>query len=256
MLTTGNLTNAFAQSVAVVRSGADGVARSRLERMGADALALAVALAVAYLSHTGTLAILFVATLATARICSAWRGGPPLTLAGARPIARRDARRGGRSRSSSTTRISWTPTAPSSRASATRRRPRHPTRAAARSAIGCGSCPYSVEHLHRRAGPALRDSRRARLDAPARPRSADAGRSAAGCCRALVFLVDRHPDAGRHALLPGRGAGARRSPPDYGAAWAWSERLAARTVAGASRRPCFLAGTISTAFHNWWNALG
>ena len=72
VLTTGNLTNAFAQSVAV---GALALMAS-----GAGVLAaglLAFVLAVAYLSHTGTLAILFVATLATAVLF--WlRGGPAL----------------------------------------------------------------------------------------------------------------------------------------------------------------------------------
>jgi hypothetical protein len=72
VLTTGNLTNAFAQSVAV---GALALMAS-----GTGALAgalLAVVLAVAYLSHTSTLAILFVATLAVA-VLFLWRGGAAL----------------------------------------------------------------------------------------------------------------------------------------------------------------------------------
>ena len=73
VLTTGNLTNAFAQSVAVGGAGADGV---RDGRSPATAL-LAFVLAVAYMSHTSTLAILFVATLATALLFW-WRGGPSL----------------------------------------------------------------------------------------------------------------------------------------------------------------------------------
>jgi hypothetical protein len=64
VLTTGNLTNAFAQSVAVGALVLMGLDRVRLERWGWTLL-LTAALAVAYLSHTGTLAILFVATAAT-----------------------------------------------------------------------------------------------------------------------------------------------------------------------------------------------
>jgi ABC-type transporter lipoprotein component MlaA len=42
----------------------------------------------------------------------------------------------------------------------------------------------------------------------------------------------------------------------YGASWAWSEgwplhRALWRVAAGV-----FLAATVSSAFHNWWNALG
>src|SRR5207244_9214057 len=63
VLTTGNLTNAFAQSVAVcalaLMASGTGTLTTAL---------LAVALAVAYLSHTSTLAILFVATLAIAAL--------------------------------------------------------------------------------------------------------------------------------------------------------------------------------------------
>jgi hypothetical protein len=67
VLTTGNLTNAFAQSVAV---GALGLmsAAAVAQRPLAIGAALAGTLAVAYLSHTGTLAILFVATVATAAL--------------------------------------------------------------------------------------------------------------------------------------------------------------------------------------------
>ncbi len=70
VLTTGNLTNAFAQSLAVgalVLMGSDVVAASRRWSMAV----LAVVLAAAYLSHTSTLAILFVATVATAALFAA-----------------------------------------------------------------------------------------------------------------------------------------------------------------------------------------
>lgn len=84
VLTTGNLTNAFAQSVAI----------GALAIMAAPALSatiapltllLAVVLAVAFMSHTGTVAILFVAAVAIAVLFAA-RGGRPLRSA-ARTIA-------------------------------------------------------------------------------------------------------------------------------------------------------------------------
>lgn len=76
VLTTGNLTNAFAQSVAVMALVLMAIDVTRLERWGYT-LALTAALAVAYLSHTGTLAILFAATVLVALIFLV-RGGPPL----------------------------------------------------------------------------------------------------------------------------------------------------------------------------------
>ena len=78
VLTTGNLTNAFAQSVAVGALGLMSAAVVSRRRLAIGA-ALASTLAVAYLSHTGTLAILFVATVATvAAAVPRWRGGTAL----------------------------------------------------------------------------------------------------------------------------------------------------------------------------------
>jgi hypothetical protein len=76
VLTTGNLTNAFAQSVAVAGLALMASPPVRLERRGWTAL-LTVVLAAAYLSHTSTLAILFAATVTTAGLFW-WRGGPAL----------------------------------------------------------------------------------------------------------------------------------------------------------------------------------
>src|SRR4051812_5288033 len=76
VLTTGNLTNAFAQSVAVGALVLMTLEVTRLERWPWTA-ALTAAIAVAYLSHTGTLAILFVATVAIAMLFLV-RGGPSL----------------------------------------------------------------------------------------------------------------------------------------------------------------------------------
>ena len=72
VLTTGNLTNAFAQSAAVGALALMAAGTGTLAAAG-----LGIVLAVAYMSHTSTLAILFVATLATA-VLFRWRGGPAL----------------------------------------------------------------------------------------------------------------------------------------------------------------------------------
>lgn len=76
VFTTGNLTNAFAQSVSVIALVLMASPAVRLGRMAAT-IALALVLLAAYLSHASTLAILFVSTLAIASLYFA-RGGPPL----------------------------------------------------------------------------------------------------------------------------------------------------------------------------------
>ena len=79
VLVTGNLTNAFAQSVAVVALALMAARAVRIEHRGAT-LALAVVLVAAYLSHTSTLAILFLATVVVAALF-VLRGGPALRSA-------------------------------------------------------------------------------------------------------------------------------------------------------------------------------
>lgn len=75
-IATGNLTNAFAQSVAVGAFVVMSSAALRVERPSVLVL-LVVLLAGAYLSHTSTLAILFVATICIAAFFRL-RGGPAL----------------------------------------------------------------------------------------------------------------------------------------------------------------------------------
>jgi len=79
VLTTGNLTNAFAQSVAIaaLAIAADPAVTPRRWTL---TIALTLVLAVAFMSHTGTLAILFVAGLLTA-VLFAIRGGSSLRRA-------------------------------------------------------------------------------------------------------------------------------------------------------------------------------
>jgi hypothetical protein len=73
---TGNLTNTFAQSLAVAAFVVMSSAALRVERPSVLGL-LIVLLAAAYLSHTSTLAILFVATICIAAFFRL-RGGPAL----------------------------------------------------------------------------------------------------------------------------------------------------------------------------------
>jgi hypothetical protein len=42
----------------------------------------------------------------------------------------------------------------------------------------------------------------------------------------------------------------------YGAAWAWSDASPLNRMMWRAAAAVFIAGTISTGFHNWWNALG
>ena len=80
VLTTGNLTNAFAQSIALVAFVLVGYGAARLERP-LTVVSLTLALTAAFLSHTSTAAILFVAALVAAALLAA-RGGIEL-----RPVA-------------------------------------------------------------------------------------------------------------------------------------------------------------------------
>jgi hypothetical protein len=76
IMTVGNLTNAFAQSLSVVVLAMLGAAWVRWERPAA-VLLLTAALAVAFMSHTSTFAILFVAAMAIA-VLFVVKGGPAL----------------------------------------------------------------------------------------------------------------------------------------------------------------------------------
>jgi hypothetical protein len=81
VLTTGNLTNAFAQTLAIVALAAIGSGRVRLDRRGSIA-GLTLIVTAAYLSHTSTAALLFVAAIATS-LLFLLRGGAPLRGAAA-----------------------------------------------------------------------------------------------------------------------------------------------------------------------------
>jgi hypothetical protein len=76
VITVANLTNAFAQSLAVVCLAMMSVSRLRVANIPA-VVALGMLLAAAFLSHTSTFAILSVTAIAAALLFT-WRGGPSL----------------------------------------------------------------------------------------------------------------------------------------------------------------------------------
>lgn len=76
IVTVGNLTNAFAQSLSVVALAVFSAGWVRWERRAAVAL-LAVVLSAAFLSHTSTFPILLV-TSGLVALLFAWKGGPAL----------------------------------------------------------------------------------------------------------------------------------------------------------------------------------
>jgi hypothetical protein len=76
IVTTGNLTNAFAQSLSVVALSALAARWFRWERPGA-VIAVAALMAAAFMSHTSTFAILGVTGWLAAALFR-WRGGPAL----------------------------------------------------------------------------------------------------------------------------------------------------------------------------------
>jgi hypothetical protein len=250
VLTTGNLTNAFAQSVAVAALALMGSDRVSMARPGWTAL-LALALAAAYLSHTSTLAILFAATVATAILF--WcRGGAAL---GSPAAAIALATSGAALLAIAAYYAHFTDTYRAEFA-----RIGHETATAAVAAGGrtigdrLRLVPYSLEIylgvpvlLFAFLGGAELSLRRGRD----RLTLALAGWILS--CVAFLIIGVLTPVDMRHylAAVPALAIAA-----GYGAAWAWNEgwppyRTACRVAAAV-----FLAASISTAFHNWWNALG
>jgi hypothetical protein len=74
-----------------------------------------------------------------------------------------------------------------------------------------------------------------------------------GSCLAFLVLGILTPIDMRYylAALPALAIAA-----GYGAAWAWNEGWPRHSLLWRLTTAAFLAGTISTGFHNWWNALG
>jgi hypothetical protein len=250
VLVTGNMSNAFAQSAAV--------AALAIMAYGAPpgrrwvwTCALAAALLTAFLSHTGTLATLFGAAVFVATLF-ALRGAPDVKRAG---LGVAIATLAAAAIAVSVYYIHFMPTYRAEFA-----RIGHETAAAARDAGGrtigdrLRLVPYSlgiyvgapvllfavlgaVELARRRAGERLT--------------IAVAGWTLA--CLAFLVLgvvtpVDMRPYL---AALPAIAIAA-----GYGGAWAWSEGWPLHRGLWRITTAAFLAATISTGFHAWWNALG
>lgn len=250
VLTTGNLTNAFAQSVAVGGLALMASARVTVRRWGATAV-LALVLAVAYLSHTSTLAILFVATLATV-VLFWWRGGPALR-APAAAIALATAGAAALAVVAYYAHFLDTYRAEFGRIG-------HETTAAAADAGGrtildrLRLVPYSLGVYI--GAPVLLFAFLGGAELALRRGGDRLTLTLTGwilSCLAFMVIGILTPVDMRHylAAVPALAIAA-----GYGAAWAWSEGWPLHRTLWRVTAAVFLAGTVSTAFHNWWNALG
>jgi hypothetical protein len=250
VLTTGNLTNAFAQSVAVGALALMASGAVRLERWGATSL-LALVLAIAYMSHTSTLAILFVATLSTAGLFT-WRGGPGLrspaaAIAIATLAAAAIAVIAYYAHFMDTYRAEFG-------------RIGHETAAAASDAGGrtigdrLRLVPYSFGVYI--GAPIMLFAFIGAAELALRRGADRLTLTLAGwvlSCAAFLAIGILTPVDMRYylAAVPAIAIAA-----GYGATWTWSEGWPLHRTLWRVTAAVFLAGTISTAFHNWWNTLG
>lgn len=250
VLTTGNLTNAFAQSVAVAALGlmsAAVIARRRL----AIGAALASTLSVAYLSHTGTLAILFVATIATVALLVI-RGGAAERRAAGLVLASTVAA------ALFSVAIYYAHFMDTYRAEFARIG--HETATAAADAGGrtigdrLRLVPYSIGIYI--GAPVLffaliGATALAKRASPDRLAIALAGWTAS-CLLFLAIGILTPVDMRYYlAAVPALAVAA-----GYGAAWAWNGAGPAQRTLWRAAAAVFIAVTISTAFHNWWRTLG
>ena len=250
VLTTGNLTNAFAQSVAVGGLALMADDAVRLERWSATA-SLAVVLAVAYLSHTGTLAILFVATLATVALF--WlHGGPALrSAAAAITIATMAA-------AVLAVVLYYAHFMDTYRAEFARIG--HETATAASDAGGrtignrFKAVPYNVSAYI--GAPVMLFALLGAVELSRRRAHDRLTLTLAGwalSCVAFLALGILTPVDMRYylAAVPVIAIAAA-----YGAAWAWKEGWPLHRTLWRVTAAVFLVATISMGFHNWWHALG
>jgi hypothetical protein len=224
--------------------------RVRLERLGMTAL-LALVLAIAYLSHTGTLAIVFVATLAVAALFW-WRGGPALrSPAAAVALA-------------ATAAAALAVVAYYAHFMDTYRtelgRIGHETASAAADAGGrtigdrLRLVPYSLGIYI--GAPVLLFSFLGAVELALKRRADRLALTLVGwtlACAAFLVLGILTPVDMRYylAAVPVLAITA-----GYGAAWAWSEGWPMHRALWRVTAAVFLAGAVSAAFHNWWQALG
>jgi hypothetical protein len=250
VLATGNLTNSFAQSVSVAALAIMAWPFTPRARWGGAAL-LAAALLVAFLSHTGTLATLFVSAILIAALFLL-RGGGDLTRAGtAIAVATLAA-------AAIAVAVYYAHFMPTYRAEFARIG--HETVTAAPDAGGrtigdrLRLVPYSLGIYV--GAPVLLF---ALLGAGAMARRARGDRltlTVGGWTLACLFFLALGlltPVDMRYylAALPALAIAA-----GLGAAWAWSEAWPMHRRLWRLTAALFLAATISTGFHAWWNALG
>ena len=247
VLTTGNLTNAFAQALAVGGLGLMGAGRVGTGRFAA----LALVLAASYLSHTSTLAIVFVATVATATLFLL-RGGPPMRRVAAG--------------------VALATLAAAVLAVVVYYAHFMDTYRAELSRIGQETATAAVDVGGRTIGDRLKlvpYSIGTYIGAPvllfafvgavelARRRDTDRLALALGgwtlsCVLFLAIGIVTPVDMRYYlAAVPVLAIAA-----GFGAAWAWRDGWPAHRTLWRVTAAVFLLGTISTGFHNWWNTLG
>ena len=248
VLVTGNMTNSFAQSMAVVALAC--MAASSFERWR-SAVILAIVLLVAFLSHTGTLATLFASAIFIA-VLFLVRGTPDVKRAGlAIGIATLAA-------AAIAVAVYYAHFVPTYRAEFARIG--HETATAARDAGGRTSgdrlrlVPYSLGIYI--GVPVLLFALLGAVEL-ARRRTGDRLSLALGgwmlACLTFLALGVLTPVDMRYylAALPALAVAA-----GCGAAWAWNDGWPTHRVLWRVTAAVFLAATISTGFHAWWNALG
>ena len=247
VLTTGNLTNAFAQSLAV---GALGLMAAGKLRPGTTA-ALALLLAAAFLSHTSTLAILFVAAVASAALFLL-RGGPAMrTVAAGVALATVTA-------AVVAIVVYYAHFMDTYREELSRIGRETATAAADAGGRTIGDrlrgMPYSIG-LNIGA-PVLLFAFIGAMEL-ARRRETDRLALALGgwtfsCVLFLAIGILTPVDMRYYlAAVPVMAIAA-----GYGAAWAWTDGWPTHRTLWRVTAAVFLAATISTGFHNWWNTLG
>jgi hypothetical protein len=250
VLTTGNLTNAFAQSVAIGALGLMSLDWVRLERVSGTAL-LALVLAVAYLSHTGTLAILFVATVSIALLF--WlRGGPSLRSAAAAVMLATIAAAG------LAVAVYYAHFMDTYRAEFARIG--HETATAASDAGGrtigdrVRLVPYYLEAYI--GAPVLLFAFVGAAELSLRRGGERLTLTLAGwmlsCLLFMALGILTPVDMRYHlAAVPALAIAA-----GYGSAWAWTQGWPQHRTMWRVTAAIFLAGTILVGFRNWWNVLG
>ena len=250
VLTTGNLTNAFAQSVAVGALVLMGLDKVRLERWGWT-LVLTSTLAVAYLSHTGTLAILFVATVATGALFLACGGKRLRSPAAAIAIATLAA-------AIIAVAVYYAHFVDTYRTELARIGRETATAASDAGGRTIGDrlrlVPYSIGiyigapmllFAFLGAAELIRRYASDRL-------SLTLGGWSIACLLFLVIGIVTPVDMRYYlASVPAIAIAA-----GYGAAWAWSEGWPRHQALWRACAAVFLLGAITTGFHNWWSTLG